>query len=134
MPVVFKQTIKEPGRAGKFIDDFYYRDMVLPEGKTGTGMRAVSTRYIVMGKMLDRFLMLHKGGDVLEVISIFATQKDLIEWRKEPEHRMAEEFFEQRHMEITTELYYIDDYMSLDKRMRQKRTEPAGTFSFRESP
>jgi hypothetical protein len=111
--MIYQKTIIQEKFDAKDIRDFYYRDTEYSE-QGGTGVRTLAKEYIRKGKMVERHLTLKDNGNTLEIVDIFPTKEDYDEWRKEPVHTEASEFFSHRTgRKITVEIEETQDNLSI---------------------
>jgi|TARA_X000001036_G_scaffold205506_1_gene193117 hypothetical protein len=115
---VFKQTLIDlDNRQAKNIQEFYYKDTEYesPGPGQGTGVRDLARDYFRNSKVKERHVILKDNGNTLEVATYFATKKDCLDFCDEPVVRESLRFFEDRNFKQTTELYEIQDELSIRK-------------------
>ena len=110
--IIFKQEITEDNRNATSVDDFYYRDTEYETGG-GTGVRTLSAQYLRDRKIIDRQLILKNNGCTLEITTMFTDRQSMREFLAEDVHKAAGDFFENRCRTMKTEMYEVQDELSI---------------------
>ena len=110
--IIFKQEITEDNRNATSVDDFYYRGTEYESGG-GTGIRGLSAQYLRDRKIIDRQIVLKNNGCTLEITTIFKDRQSMREFFAEDLHKAAGDFFEDRHRTMKSEMYEIQDELSI---------------------
>ena len=110
--IVYKQEITEIGRNAVSVDDFYYRNTEY-EDNGGTGIRDLATEFFRAGKLIDRTIILKNDGCTLEITNIFKNRSYYIDFLDNNLHIEALRFFQDRNWQVKSEIYEINDLLSI---------------------
>lgn len=121
--IVQKITFTDRSRSSSNIDQFYYEGLENKlQGRLGTGVRNLSADFIRQGKILDRFLMLNKMGNSLEVFTIFKDRNCFEEFNDHPINLAAKKFFSDKEWDIEAQIYHLNDYLNVRDRLNSLKS------------
>jgi hypothetical protein len=109
MEVLEITKIHHPGRDGKNIHDFYYRDYETDNN----GLRSFVAQMISSGEIINRYVALEEDGDHLTIITIFANHDAYDKWESSPILAEVRDMWEGREWEGEKDIMILKDLVEV---------------------